>query len=137
MEHTARRSRPVVRFLIDECLSPRLVAAANRAGFEAHHVAHIGRAAWQDWNIAAFALTNDMVFVTNNATDFRALYSRQELHSGLIIILPSADRETETRLFNALAKLGELSGLTNRVLEVAVGPGGTRLEMYDLPVSRE
>src|SRR5258708_864201 len=132
MEHTARRSRPVVRFLIDECLSPRLVAAANRAGFEAYHVVHIGRAAWQDWRIAAFALANDMVFVTNNAIDFRALYAGQELHSGLVLILPNTNRESETRLFNAaLAKLGEFSELTNRVLEVDVGPGGTRLEMYD------
>jgi predicted nuclease of predicted toxin-antitoxin system len=127
-----------VRFLIDECLSPRLVAAANRAGFEAYHVAHIGRATWQDWNIAAFALTNDLIFVTNNATDFRALYTRQELHSGLIIILPSVDRETGTRLFNAaLGKLREISDFTNKVLEVDIGSGGTRLEMYNLPPTPE
>jgi len=58
-----------VKFLIDECLSPALVEEANRAGFEAYHVARVGRTSVADWSLAAHALLNDMIFVTNNATD--------------------------------------------------------------------
>ena len=34
-------------------------------------------------------LREDYTFVTNNRTDFMALYAKQELHAGLVIILPS------------------------------------------------
>jgi predicted nuclease of predicted toxin-antitoxin system len=81
-----------VRFLIDECLSLDLVDEARGAGFEAYHVGHIGKAGWKDWTIAAFALAQDMVVVTNNATDFRALLRRERLHPGLVVIVPSVDR---------------------------------------------
>jgi len=55
-----------VRLLIDECLSPELARDAQAAGFEAYHLVHLGRAGWQDWNIAGFAVDQDMILVTNN-----------------------------------------------------------------------
>ncbi|MET0970323.1 MAG: DUF5615 family PIN-like protein [Tardiphaga sp.] len=58
------------RFLIDECLTPALVAAAKARSFEADHVTHIGKAGWQDWNLVRFAVANDYVVVTNNRRDF-------------------------------------------------------------------
>jgi predicted nuclease of predicted toxin-antitoxin system len=61
-----------VRFLIDECLSVYLVTVARQAGHEAHHVAHIGRAGWKDWNVVRYARDGDFILVTNNASDFRA-----------------------------------------------------------------
>jgi len=78
-----------VRFLIDECLSPALVDEARRAGFEAYHLVHIGGVAWADWRIAAYAIARDSVLVTNNRTDFQALYKRQEVQPGLVVIVPS------------------------------------------------
>ncbi|HEY4212377.1 MAG TPA: DUF5615 family PIN-like protein [Steroidobacteraceae bacterium] len=33
-----------MRFLVDECLSLDLVTVATEGGFEAHHVAHVGKA---------------------------------------------------------------------------------------------
>jgi predicted nuclease of predicted toxin-antitoxin system len=81
-----------MRFLIDECLSVDLVSVANRAGHEAQHVAHIGKAGWTDWNVARHARDGDFVLVTNNASDFRRLYAAELLHAGLVIIIPNIGR---------------------------------------------
>lgn len=43
------------RFLIDECLSGELVAAAKARGYAAAYVPHLGKAGWQDWNPASGA----------------------------------------------------------------------------------
>jgi len=44
-----------VRFLVGECLSVELVTVAAEAGYEAHHVAHVGKAGRQDWNVLRHA----------------------------------------------------------------------------------
>jgi len=122
-----------VRFLIDECLSLDLVGEAHRAGFEAYHLAHVGKSGWEDWNVSAFAGEHDMVVVTNNASDFRRLYRRQQLHSGLVLILPNVDRPTEARLFGAaLTRLAQVNDLVNQVMEVDLESGQARLRIYDL-----
>lgn len=53
-----------MRFLIDECLSVDLVAVAEQAGHEAHHVAHVGRAGWKDWNVIRYAQDGDFMVVS-------------------------------------------------------------------------
>jgi predicted nuclease of predicted toxin-antitoxin system len=123
-----------VRFLIDECLTPSLVDGAREAGFEAYHLAHVGGASWPDWRIVAYAIARDMILVTNNATDFRELYQRQEVHPGLVILVPSVGRERQIRLFQtAVARLGQFPDLVNKVLEAHIGSAGDRLELYDFP----
>jgi hypothetical protein len=49
------------RFLIDQCLSIDLAAVAAEAGFEAQHVARVGKAGWQDWNVLRYANVGDFV----------------------------------------------------------------------------
>lgn len=123
-----------MKFLIDECLSPTLVDEARLAGFEAYHVVHIGKASWRDWDLVAHAVAQDLILVTNNATDFRDLYAGEELHSGLVIIVPSVDRETQRRLFQfVLSVLAEAPDLANKVLEVHLASDGVDAEMYDWP----
>jgi predicted nuclease of predicted toxin-antitoxin system len=123
-----------LKFLIDECLTPALVGVAHAAGHEAYHVAHIGLASAKDWRVAAWAVRRDQIFVTNNASDFRALYSRLALHPGLLIIVPSVDREMQGRLFEALlGKLAETGGPPNRVIEAHLDDGDIRLELYQWP----
>ena len=125
-----------MRFLIDECLSLDLVGEAHRAGYEAYHVGHVGKAGWKDWNVAAFALAQDMIVVTNNATDFRVLFRRVQLHSGLLLIVPNVDRRTEVRLFReALIRLRDEGDLVNKVLEVDLDNGRSRTRTYDLSAS--
>jgi len=48
-----------VRFLIDECPTVELVREAEKAGFEAHHVAHLGEASTKDWVIRDYAIEGD------------------------------------------------------------------------------
>jgi predicted nuclease of predicted toxin-antitoxin system len=123
-----------VRLLIDECLSPALVRVAEQFGHEAYHLAHLGRAGSQDWEIIALAVTLDMVLVTNNASDFRRLYAAQELHPGLIILIPNVQRDTQLRLFRAaLVRMRDISELVNRALEVRSSGGDVIFDEYDWP----
>ena len=68
-----------MRFLVDECLTVELVTVATEAGYEAHHVAHVGKAGWKDWNVLRHACENDLVLVTNDAPGFRRLYAEETL----------------------------------------------------------
>ena len=123
-----------MRFLIDECLSVDLVAVASQAGHEAHHVAHVGKAGWKDWNVARHANDGDFVLVTNNASDFRRLYATQPLHAGLVIIIPNVNRATQQRLFlGALVELATLGDPVNRVLEIDIDGDDITFILYDLP----
>jgi predicted nuclease of predicted toxin-antitoxin system len=76
-------------FLIDECLTPRLVVAAQARGNTATHIAHLQRSGTDDWVIAQIALQRDAIFVTNNARDFLRIYARLDIHPGLVVILPN------------------------------------------------
>jgi hypothetical protein len=69
-----------VKFLIDECLSPELVAIARACGHgESTHVTWLGMRP-----SCAARLPTGYVLVTNNTTDFRALLQREEMHAGLV-----------------------------------------------------
>jgi predicted nuclease of predicted toxin-antitoxin system len=107
-------------FLIDECLSPKLVAAAQIRGYAAIHVAHLNREGTEDWAIAQLALQRDAIFVTNNARDFLALYARFDIHPGLVIILPNVGRAPQIALFELGIDFIERHGdIVNQVVEIA------------------
>ena len=123
-----------MRFLIDECLTVQPVAVATDHGYEAHHITHLDMAAQKDWDIARHAQENDFVFVTNNAADFRALYATQELHPGLVILIPNVRAEPQRRLFTgALEQLAECGEPVNQVLEVDLDGEEVIYTLYDLP----
>ena len=123
-----------MRLLIDECLSPALVRLAQTSGHEAYHLAHIGRAGFEDWQIVELALVRDMVLVTNNASDFRRLYATQKLHPGLVILVPNVEREIQLRLFRAsLARLRAIGELVNKALEVNFRGDDVIFDQYELP----
>ncbi len=76
------------------------------------------------------------MLVTNNASDFRRLYATQPLHAGLVIIIPSVNREEQQRLFlGALGELARLGESVNRVLEVDIDGDEVTFTPYDLPSS--
>jgi predicted nuclease of predicted toxin-antitoxin system len=123
-----------VRLLIDECLSPVLVQLAQRSGHEAYHLAHLGRAGSEDWQIVELALARDMILITNNASDFRKLYAAQELHPGLLILVPNVERETQLRLFRAaLVRLRGIGELVNKALEVRLRGSALIFDEYEWP----
>jgi predicted nuclease of predicted toxin-antitoxin system len=123
-----------VRFLIDECLSTSLVTVAGKAGHDARHVAHIGKAGWKDWNVARYAREGDFALVTNNASDFRRLYAAEPLHAGLVILIPAVGRIIQQKLFRAaLQELVVIGEPVNRVIEIDLDGEDAVVTVYDLP----
>lgn len=120
--------------MIDECLTTRLVGMANDHGYEAHHVAHLRMAGTQDRDVANYAWEHDFVLVTNNSADFLELYARRELHSGLLIIIPSVRLELQKQLFAAaLGHLTESGEPVNQVLEIDLDGDEVVFSVYELP----
>jgi predicted nuclease of predicted toxin-antitoxin system len=127
-----------VKFLVDECLSPDLVALAQDRGFhESTHVTWLGLKSKKDWTIVRRAVRDGFVLVTNNTLDFTALYGREDIHAGLIClnVAPGLVRlEVQKSLFLlALDKVGDAEPV-NEVLEVTLtADRDVVTERYRLP----
>jgi predicted nuclease of predicted toxin-antitoxin system len=111
------------RFLIDECLSGSLVAAAKARGYDAEYVPFIGKGGWQDWNLIPYAIANDYIAVTLNRRDFLKQHARLEMHPGLVILIPQAPNnqgDHQIALFEkALEAFAVMNDdLVNKVMEV-------------------
>jgi predicted nuclease of predicted toxin-antitoxin system len=123
-----------VNFLIDECLHTSLVEVAVERGHEATHVNYRGLSGVQDWNLMAPIQEGDFTFVTNNAKDFRRLYAKEEIHAGLVILIPNAPPAEQRELFDAaLDDLAAAPGLINEALEVGIIEGEIQITRYELP----
>jgi len=123
-----------VNFFVDECLSPRVARFLNDRGIDAVHPLDVGRRGEADHTVLTRCIEEDRIIVTENASDFRRLVGKVEMHPGLIIF-PSIDRAGTLRLMAAvLDYLAEQpSGrdyMFNRVLEV--GADGS-IRSYELP----
>ncbi|EME72031.1 hypothetical protein H261_00590 [Paramagnetospirillum caucaseum] len=107
-------------FLIDECLSPDLVALAHARGYDASHVVFRGLTGTADRDLLPIIRHEGFVFVTNNAKDFLKLYARENIHAGLVIIVPGGiPAEVQVRLFAAvLDEVEAMADLVNRIVEV-------------------
>jgi predicted nuclease of predicted toxin-antitoxin system len=106
-------------FLIDECLHASLVQVAHGRGYSAHHVEHLGLKGAPDWQLWRRALKDKLIFVTNNAQDFRKLSRRAELHPGLILVLPMVRPEVQRQLFETVLEyLAGRANLIGRIIEV-------------------
>ncbi len=107
-----------MKFLIDECLHTSMVALAHDAGHLCDHVNFLGLGSYKDWQLMTTIHTKDYTFVTNNGSDFIKLYAQEELHAGLVIIIPNVPPPLQRDLFRAaLSHIGERD-LTNAVVEV-------------------
>ncbi|WP_315927454.1 DUF5615 family PIN-like protein [Mesorhizobium sp. SP-1A] len=123
-----------MKFLIDECLHTSLVAVAQQRGHECFHVNWLGLSGETDWDLMPRIVEENFTFVTNNARDFRKLYANEELHAGLIIIVPQVLPAQQRELFAVvLDELGNDGEIVNEVLEVTVSEGAAVLTRYALP----
>jgi predicted nuclease of predicted toxin-antitoxin system len=130
-----------VKFLVDECLSPDLVAMARaRRHGESAHVTWIGLRSRKDWVIVRRAIADGYVLVTNNTTDFVALLRREKVHAGLVCInvahgLMSLD--IQKRLFAlALDRLADREPI-NELLEITLNENrSVQVERYDFPATK-
>ena len=72
-----------------------------------------------DWDIVNRIQSEDWTLVTNNGRDFLKLYSRLNIHAGLVIIVPNVGLKQQRNLFRtALRKLGPTPDLVNRVAKI-------------------
>lgn len=112
-----------MKLLIDENLSPTLVARCAQKGLYAVAVAHVGLSGRRDIVIWHYALENDFVVVTANPRDFMNLLDA-ELHPGLIALLEGGLSRDEqwSRLELALDRILKAADpaayMINRVVEV-------------------
>ena len=126
-----------MRLFLDECLSPIIANDLMKDGDHyAVHPRNMGGLGHSDQRVLRRCIAEDLVIVTVNARDFRALAAREEIHPGLII-LPCVDRKTSRALLlDAIAWL-EARGrpadiMVNRVLEIGEDHA---MRIYDLPLS--
>jgi predicted nuclease of predicted toxin-antitoxin system len=113
-----------VKFLIDECLHFSLVRVAQQREHEAYHINWLGLSGRPDWYLMKRIIDEDVTFVTNNARDFRKLYSRAALHAGLVIIVQQVEPVIQRRLFNTvLQRLGDGRDFVNEVIEISPSNG--------------
>ena len=124
-----------MRLFLDECLSPAIGRALNAEGTHAvTHPRDLGGLGAPDRQVLARCVELDLVLVTANARDFRALVAAENIHPGPIV-LPSVGRaRSETLLRDAidfLSERGEPMGvMVNHVLEVSEN---AKMALYPLP----
>jgi predicted nuclease of predicted toxin-antitoxin system len=122
-----------MRLLIDECLHTSLVAVAHKAGYVCDHVNFIGLSGYKDWQLMDRIRAGEYTFVTNNRVDFAALYNREEIHPGLVIIVPNVVPRLQRDLFRAaLAHVGRRA-LVSALIEVDITDAGITCQEFRYP----
>jgi predicted nuclease of predicted toxin-antitoxin system len=122
-----------MKLLIDECLHTSLTGVAHDAGYACDHVNFLGLSGYKDWQLIERIRDGEYTFVTNNRVDFAALYGREDIHPGLIIILPNVVPRLQRELFRAaLTYIGDRE-LVNTVLEVDLTDAGARCREFSYP----
>jgi hypothetical protein len=122
-----------VKFLVDECLSPKLVNLAAERGYgESTHIAWRKLAGKKDWELKPIILDGDWSFVTRNSVDFRGPFSKPgsrgvyvdvAIHAGLICLNGPDGMKVDVQLElfgQALEELAIDGDLINQVLEITL-----------------
>ncbi len=123
-----------MKFLIDLCLHTSLVTLAHNAGHVCEHVNFLGLGGDKDWQLMNRIRREDYPFVTNNRADFTALYAKEELHAGLVIIIPNVTPSRQRELFRAaLSHIGERD-LIKAILEVDLAGAAATGREYPYPL---
>jgi predicted nuclease of predicted toxin-antitoxin system len=123
----------LLKFLIDECLHTSLVTLAHDAGHVCEHVNFLGLGGHKDWQLMTTIRSEDYTFVTNNRTDFTALYAKEGLHAGLVVILPCVPAAEQRELFRAVLSHVGKRDLTNTLIEVELAEATAICREYPFP----
>ena len=124
-----------MKFLIDECLSPSLVALARKAGFpESTHTTWIGLRSQQDWKLVQRAIYDGYALVTHNTADFTALMGRRSSHPGLVCFNVAhglMSLNLQQQLFEyAMTQISD-EDLSGQIIEITLTPEGeVRFDKY-------
>lgn len=123
----------MIRFLIDECLTPRLVEVANQFGYLAYHVQYRQWKSKDDDVLLAFARDESLTIVTNNWKDFEPMLRREEIHPGAVVI-PNVPRAEQIAAFERALRAIQATDppldMVNAVVEVAESG---EVRVYPLP----
>ena len=127
-----------MRLFIDECLSPKMALDLIEIGHYAVHPRNQGGMGESDHAVLARATRENLVIVTENARDFRALVARAEIHPGIIIIPCTSRDRSKAYLLTAIEYLAGRGVpddvMVNHVLEVEEdGQGQIATMLYPLP----
>jgi predicted nuclease of predicted toxin-antitoxin system len=91
-----------VRLWFDEDLSPTLVQVAVQLGFEATCNRDRGMLGATDRELRRVVQAEGHVLVTDNASDFRPMYARDDVHPGLVVVPATVRRERQQALARAV-----------------------------------
>ena len=127
-----------MRLFLDECLSPRVAADLNAQGVHlAEHPRDFGGLGAPDHRVLARCVEHDLVLVTQNARDFRALVNASDIHPGLVILPPASRARSETLLRAAIdflsARGDPMDTMVNSVLEVSADGA---MDLSPLPIDQ-
>jgi predicted nuclease of predicted toxin-antitoxin system len=84
-----------VRLWFDEDLSPTLVQVAHELGFEGTCNRDRDVLGVSDAALRQLVQREGFVLVTDNASDFRPMYQREDVHPGLIVVPAGYGRATQ------------------------------------------
>ena len=93
-----------MRFLVDECLSSRVVAILVAAGHDAVHVIDCGLAGQPDERVLAQAVEDGRVLLSAD-TDFGEILARSRDQAPSVILFRRTDRSAESLGMILLANL--------------------------------
>lgn len=120
-----------MKLWFDEDLSPTLVQVANYLGFEATCNRDRGLLGSTDPDLRRLVQAEGYVFATDNASDFRPMYAREEIHPGLLAVPAGDSRAHQQQLVRAAidfitiraAVAGEQAAdfMVNKLVEVDEG----------------
>ena len=106
-----------VKLWFDEDLSPTLVQVANARGFQATCNRDRGMLGASDAQLRAIVQAEGFVLVTDNASDFRPMFARDDIHPGLAVhprrVRPRRAATTRGALIDFIVDAGR-SGRTSR-----------------------
>ena len=121
-----------VKLLIDECLHTSLVKVATDRLYEAYHVAHLGMSGLKDHELMLRIRDEDFTLVTNNAIDFRRLFRKEQLHPGLVVIVPSVVPAIQRALLETVLDYIGDRGLVKRAIEINLTGDTSDIEEYEI-----
>ncbi len=124
-----------VKLLIDECLHTSLVKVATDRLYEAYHVAHLGMSGLKDHELMLRIRDEDFTLVTNNAIDFRRLFQKEQIHPGLVIVVPNVPPAIQRALLETVLDYIGDRDLVNRAVEITLSGETAEIEEYEIPLT--
>ncbi len=124
-----------VKLLIDECLHTSLVKVATDRFYEAYHVAHLGMSGLKDHELMLRIRDEDFTLVTNNAIDFRRLFQKEQIHPGLVIVVPNVPPAIQRALLETVLDYIGDRDLVNRAVEITLSGETAEIEEYEIPLT--